>query len=98
MSPFEQNRIKHRIYQLRVENFNASRLLVAANWMDVYAAALQSLANKRGITINEAAKLVFEVSVQSRKAEIDMLRYKLGELPSRAEDFDNVVMFPARDA
>ncbi len=98
MTPFERNQIKQRIYQLRVDNFRAGKLLLPANWTKAYHASLQAVADKRDITLAEAAKLVFDVAFQNRKAEIDLLRFKLGELPSRKDDFQNIELFKIRSS
>lgn len=98
MSPLERDQIKQRIYNLRVYIFRASRQLNAANWSGAYLAALQVLSNDRNITVLEAAKLVYDVAVEPRKVEINLLRAKLGELPSKKDDFENIVILPARRA
>lgn len=95
MSPFERDEIKQRIHRLRLEVAHAPNLL--NNYLgDEYTAELQKIAAGRGITVDEAAKLVNNLLIEQREAEINMLLVRLGELPSNADDFSNVVSLPTR--
>ena len=96
MSPLERAQIKQRIYNLRLYKFHAEKLLHPANWSDRYLAALQHLANDHNVPVIDAAKIVHDFAVQERDIEIDFLRFKLGEHPSKGDVFENIVIFPSR--
>ena len=95
MLPFQRSQIKQRIYNLRLYKFHAGKLLHPANWSDKYHVALQDLAHDHNVTIMDAAKIVHDFAVQERDLEIELLQSKLGELPSKADKFKNIVIFPS---
>lgn len=98
MLQVDRAQIKQWIYNLRLYKFHAGKLLEPANWSDTYFAALQNLANDHNVTMIEAAKIVYDFAVKQRDTEIQLLRNKLGELPSKTEDFKNIALFPFRNS
>lgn len=93
MSPIERARIKQRIYNLRLYQFQVRKLLDPANWSATYTAALQTLAYDHSIKVIDAAKMVHDFAIEARGAEIDMLQAKLG---GRRNLYQNVVIFPRK--